>query len=276
MSRYEIGIVDTRNILKAIKESHDLDFKNHALTFFKRRMEYIVDRYNLKHADVLIDKIHSDPEFFRLFLREVCIETTELFRDPSLWRYLMDQFFPSVLKGGGSYKIWFPEVSSGEELYSVAIMLREMKLLDRVQFVVGSISQMRLDEVKQGKLDISKMEVNHANFKRIFSEAELDSYYTVEKETGYINPDLLRNMEFTLQNTYYDKHPRSVKLIMWRNQMLYFNQILQERLLKSFCHAIVPGGHLIVGMNEKIDYWNSGKDYILVGENENIYKKRFS
>jgi len=276
MGKYEIGIVDTRNILKAIKESYDLDFKNHALTFFKRRLEYILGKYKLKSADALIGKIQNDKEFFEVFLKEVCIETTELFRDPSLWRYLMEKFLPEVLKGSGTYKIWFPEVSSGEELYSLAILLKEMGLLDRVQFVVGSISQMRLDDVKQGKLDVKKMEVNHANFKRIFSEAELEGYYSVEKETGYIHPDLIKNMDVALQNTYYDKHPRSVKLLMWRNQMLYFNQILQERLLKSFCHTIVPGGHLIVGMNEKIDYWNSGKDYILVGEKENIYKKRFS
>ncbi|MBS3805871.1 MAG: hypothetical protein KGY60_00060 [Bacteroidales bacterium] len=276
MSKYEIGIVDTRNILKAIKESHDLDFKNHALTFFKKRLEYILNKYRLKNAEGLIDKIENDKDFFELFLKEVCIETTELFRDPSLWRYLMEHFFPSLLKESGTYKIWFPEVSSGEELYSMAIMLNEMGFLDKVRFVVGSISQMRLDDLRQGKLEVKKMEVNHANFKRIFSEAELESYYTVEKETGYITSDLLKNVEITLQNTYYDKHPGSVKLMMWRNQMLYFNQILQERLLKSFCNSLVPGGHLVVGMNEKIDYWNSGKDYILVGEKENIYKKRFS
>lgn len=276
MSKQEIGIVDTRNVLKAIKETHDLDFKNHALTFFKRRLEHIMDKYSLRDAEVLTDKINNDKDFFEKFLKEMAIETTELFRDPSLWRYLKDKFFPSVLKGPGSYKIWFPEASSGEELYSVAILLNELGLLDKVQLVAGSISRLRLDGIKQGRLDVNKMEVNHANFKRIFDEAELEDYYTQQGETGYIKPDLLQNTEFTLQNTYYDKPPRNVKLIMWRNQMLYFNQILQERLLKAFCHTMVPGGHMIIGMNEKIDYWNSGKDYILVGDNENVYKKRFS
>jgi chemotaxis protein methyltransferase CheR len=276
MSKQEIGIVDTRNVLKAIKETHDLDFKNHALTFFKRRLEHIMEKYSLRDAEVLTDKIKNDKDFFEQFLKEMAIETTELFRDPSLWRYLKDKFFPSVLKGPGSYKIWFPEASSGEELYSVAILLNELGLLDKVQLVAGSISRLRLDGIKQGRLDMNKMEVNHANFKRIFDEAELEDYYTQQGETGYIKPDLLQNTEFTLQNTYYDKPPRNVKLIMWRNQMLYFNQILQERLLKAFCHTMVPGGHMIIGMNEKIDYWNSGKDYILVGDNENVYKKRFS
>ncbi len=276
MSKQEIGIVDTRNILKSISERHDLDFKNHALTFFKRRLEHILDTYRLRGPDVLVDKIKNDPEFFEFFLKEVCIETTELFRDPSLWRYLKDKFLPGLLRGANRFKIWFPEVSSGEELYSLAILLNEMGHLDKVRFVVGSISQLRLDELQKGLLDMKKMEVNHANFKRIFNDARLEDYYTTRGETGYIDTGLLKNVEIERQNTYYERQPNNVKLIMWRNQMLYFNQILQERLLKSFCRALVPGGHLIIGMNERIDYWNSGKDYILVGEKENIYKKRFS
>ena len=276
MRNYEIGIVDTRNILKAIKETYDLDFKNHAHTFFKRRLEYIIQKNSLKNADALIEKITSDQDFFEVILRDICVETTELFRDPSLWRYLMEKFLPDLLKGPGSFKVWFPEVTSGEELFSLAIILNELNLIDRVQFVVGSISQMRLDQVRKGQFGMKKMEINEANFKRIFSEAELKDYYRVEEESGYMEPFLLKNIEYIRQNTFFDKQPRNVKLIMWRNQMLYLNQILQERLLKSFCQCLVPGGHLIVGMNEKIDYWNSGKDYILVGEKENIYKKKFS
>ena len=153
MSKQEIGIVDTRNILKSISERHDLDFKNHALTFFKRRLEHILDTYRLRGPDVLVDKIKNDPEFFEFFLKEVCIETTELFRDPSLWRYLKDKFLPGLLRGANRFKIWFPEVSSGEELYSLAILLNEMGHLDKVRFVVGSISQLRLDELQKGLED---------------------------------------------------------------------------------------------------------------------------
>jgi chemotaxis protein methyltransferase CheR len=268
--------VDTRNVLKAIKETHDLDFKNHALTFFKRRLSYIVDKYNLKDADALIDKLTNDSGFYELFLKEISIETTELFRDPSLWRYLKEKFLPGLLKDQENFKMWFPEIASGEELYSMAILLNEIGFLDKVQFVVGSISQLRLDDIKQGRFDLKKMEVNQANFKRIFSDAELEDYYRSEGELGYMSPELLKNMEIAKQNTYYDQPPRRAKMIMWRNQMLYFNQILQERLLKSFCQCLMPGGHLIVGVNEKIDYWNSDKDYILVGDNENIYKKKYS
>jgi len=276
MSKYELGIVDTRNILKAIQEHYDYDFRNYALTFFKRRLEYILEKYNLKSADNLIKEIINNGSFFQLFLKEICIENTEMFRDPSLWRFLMDDFLAPIIKKSNSYKIWFPEVSSGEELYSLVILLTELNLLEYVEIHASSISEDRMDKVKQGLFDASKMEVNQANFKRIFRNKDLNEYFSLKNDHGYINPSLLENIKFFGQNAVFDQHPRGVKLIMWRNQMLYYNQILEERLLKTMNTCLVPGGHLIIGLNERIDYWNSKKDFFLVGENDSVYKKKFS
>lgn len=274
MSKYELGIVDTRNILKAIQEHYDYDFRNYALTFFKRRLEYIIEKYNLKSANNLINEIINQESFFPLFLKEICVENTEMFRDPSLWRFFMDDFLAPLIQKSTSYKIWFPEVSSGEELYSLVILLTELNLLKYVEIHASSISEIRMDKVRQGMFDSSKREVNEANFKRIFRNKDLNEYCSIKENQGYINPTLLENVKFFRQNAIFDRYPKGVKLIMWRNQMLYCNQILEERLLKNMNGCLVPGGHLIIGLNEKIDYWNSNRDFTLVGENDSIYKKK--
>lgn len=276
MNRYELGIVDTRNIIKTIKETYNFNFKNYALTFFKRRIEYIIERYNLKDADNFIRRVRDDKDFFEIFLKEMCIETSEMFRDPSLWRYLKDEFFPSVLKKPQQYKIWFPEVNSGEELYSLLIILNTLNLLDNVKIMVSSLSQIHLNKIKEGYFDYSKMEVNEANFKRVFREENLKDFYTTKDDNTYLDNSLLKNIQFIKQNTIFEEYPKGIKLILCRNQMLYYNQILEERLLKSFYNCLVPGGHLIIGANEKINYWNSEKDYILVDKNNNVYKKKLS
>ena len=276
MSKYELGIVETRNILRTIQEHYDYDFRNYALTFFKRRLEYMLEKYNLKTADNLIREIINDASFFQLFLKEICIENTEMFRDPSLWRFLRDGFLTSLIKKSPSYKIWFPEVSSGEELFSLMILLTELNLREYVEIHASSISDMRMDKVKQGVFDASKMEVNEANFKRIFRNKELNEYCTVRDDQGYIDRDLMKNIHFFSQKDLSDQYPRGIKLIFWRNQMLYYNQIMEERLLKTMNSCLMPGGHMIIGLNEKIDYWNSDKDFILVGENDSIYKKKYS
>lgn len=276
MNKNELGIVDTRNILKAIQEHYDYDFRNYAMTFFKRRLEYILEKYNLQSADHLIRKIIHDESFFLLFLKEICIENTEMFRDPSLWRFLMDNFLSRIIQNSNTFKIWFPEVSSGEELYSLVILLTELNLLEYVEIHASSISKIRMDKVKQGIFDPSKMEVNEANFKRIFRNKELNEYCTIENNQGFVNPMLTENIRFFSQNAILDQLLRGVKLIMWRNQMLYYNQILEERLLKIMNKCLVPGGHLIIGLNEKIDYWNSDKDFVLAGDKDSVYKKKNS
>jgi len=274
MNNYELGIVDTRNILKAIQEHYQYDFKNYALTFFKRRLEYIIDKYNLRSAEQFIRKIHEDEAFFHLFLQEICIEITEMFRDPSLWRFLIDDFIAPAIQKAQSFRIWVPEVSSGEELFSLVILLTELNLLNHVEIHASSISQYRMDKVKQGIFDVSKMEINEANFKRIFRNRELRDFMTIREERGYVNNDLLKHVRFFTQNAIFDRIPTGLKLIIWRNHMLYFNQALVEQMFKSLTNNLLPGGHLIVGLNERIDYWNSNKDFILVGEKDSVYKKK--
>ncbi|PLX15662.1 MAG: hypothetical protein C0597_08600 [Marinilabiliales bacterium] len=276
MNRYELGIVDTRNIIKTLQDVYNYDFKNYALTFFKRRIEKIIVSNNLKDADGFIRKIATEKDFFEVFLQELCVENTETFRDPSLWRLLKEELFPQIIKGSSSFKIWFPEVSSGDELFSAAIILNRLNLLKDVQLIASSISELDIEKTKKGIFDPKKIEVNDANYKRIFSEGNLTDFYKVDGDKAYWDTSLIENTKFIKQNIIFDDYPKGVKLVLFRNQMIYYNQILQERFIKIIYNSLVPGGHFIIGNNEKIDYWNSEKDFTLVNKDESIYKKKLS
>ncbi len=276
MNKYELGIVDTRNIIKTLQDVYNYDFKNYALTFFKRRVEKVIINHNLKDADGFIQKIETNKDFFEIFLQEMCVEDTEMFRDPSLWRVLKEELFPKIIHGAVNFKIWFPEVSSGEELFSTAIILKKLNLLKNVQLIASSISELEIEKTKKGLFDPKKIEVNNPNFKRVFSESELSDFYTYENDTAYWDTSLIENTKFIKQNIIFDDYPKGVKLVLCRNQMIYYNQILQERFIKIIYNSLVPGGHLIIGNHEKIDYWNSDKDYTLISKVESIYKKKLS
>ncbi|MBU8892239.1 MAG: hypothetical protein KOO66_05635 [Bacteroidales bacterium] len=276
MNRYELGIVDTRNIIKTLQDVYNYDFKNYALTFFKRRVERVILNHNLKDAEGFINKIENDRAFFEIFLQEMCVENTEMFRDPSLWRVFKEDIFPKNVQDAVNFKIWFPEVSSGEELYSTAIILKKLNLHKNVQFIASSISELDIEKTKKGIFDSKKTEVNDANFKRIFSESELSDFYTIENDNAHWDTSLIENTKFIKQNIIFDDYPKGIKLILFRNQMIYYNQILQERFMKIIYNCLVPGGHLIIGNNEKVEYWNSDKDYTLINKTESIYKKKLS
>ncbi|HKL07225.1 MAG TPA: CheR family methyltransferase [Bacteroidales bacterium] len=276
MNKYELGIVDTRNIIKTLQDVYDYDFKNYALTFFKRRAENFIRIHNLKNADFFIEQIQQNKEIFRLFIAFMSVDKTEMFRDPSMWRLLKDELLVKMISGATSFKIWFPEVSSGEELFSMAILLNKLKLLENVRFYASSISELNIEKIKAGAFDPRKIEVNNANYKRIFSDGDLSDFYTYENEKAFWDTSLVEKTDFIKQNIIFDDYPKGIKLIIYRNQMIYFNQILQERFLKTMHSCLVPGGHLIIGNNEKIDYWNSDKDYLTVSKSESLYKKKLS
>jgi chemotaxis protein methyltransferase CheR len=274
MQKYELGILDTRAIIKTLHDTCGYDFKNYALTFLKRRIEFIIRKYGLKNASGFTQKIEDDKEFLDIFLKEITVETTEMFRDPSLWRYLKDDFLPKIVTNTNSFKIWFPEVSTGEELYSFAILLKNLKLLDKVSFIASSISNLNIEQVQQGAFSSKKIELNKANFDRIFSEEKLSSYYTLKNDKAFLDTSLIKNTKFLKQNVIFDESPKGIKLVVFRNHMIYFNQILQERFIKSTHNSLVAGGHMIIGNNEKIDYWNSNKDYVQIYKSESIFKKK--
>ena len=275
MNRYELGIVDTRNIIRTLDEQFKYDFKNYALTFFKRRLEYIITYHNLKDAEGLLKKLTADKQFLPELLRFLSVDCTEMFRDPSFWRVLKDEILPKAITNVG-YKIWFPEVGSGEELYSLLIVLKTLNLTDKVRIFATSISERQLENIQKGYFLARKAEVNDANYKRVFSEGELKSYYKTAEEHAYWDTDLLKGVEFIHDKLIPEKGPKGVKLVLFRNQMIYFNQILQERYLKLLHHHLVASGYLIIGNNEVIDYWNSDKDYNLVNDSERIFKKKLS
>src|SRR6056297_723277 len=276
MNKFELGIVDTRNIIKILQDVYDYDFKNYALTFFKRRVENFIRINNLKNAEFFIQGIEQDPETFESFLKFMAVDITEMFRDPSVWRLLKEELLVNIIPGATSFKIWFPEVSSGEELFSMAILLNKLKLLENVRFYASSISELNIEKIKAGAFDPRKIEVNNANYKRIFSDGDLSDFYTYENEKAFWDTSLVEKTDFIKQNIIFDDYPKGIKLIIYRNQMIYFNQILQERFLKTMHSCLVPGGHLIIGNNEKIDYWNSDKDYLTVSKSESLYKKKLS
>ncbi|HSH51655.1 MAG TPA: CheR family methyltransferase [Bacteroidales bacterium] len=276
MNKFELGIVDIRNIIKILQDVYDCDFKNYALTFFKRRVENFIRINNLKNTESFIQQIEQEQETFESFLEFMAVDITEMFRDPSVWRLLKEELLVNIIPGATNFKIWFPEVSSGEELYSMAILLNKLKLSQNVQFYASSISELNIGKIKAGFLDPRKVEVNNANYKRIFNDGELSDFYKQENEKAFWDTSLIENTKFIKQNIIFDDYPKGIKLIMFRNQMIYFNQILQERFLKILHNCLVPGGHLIIGNNEKIDYWNSDKDYITVSKSESVYKKKLS
>ncbi len=271
----ELGVVDIREIYKVIKEVYDYDFSQYAMTSFKQRLERLIIRNNISNPENLINKIKTQPEFFDLFLYEISVPSTEMFRDPSLWRWLREDFLPSAIeKSINRYKIWLPNCVSGGELYSLAILLREIELKDKTDILVTTISNKSIEYIQEGRYDLKKTEVSNENYVRFQGNHAFTEYYTLDRYYAFRDTSLIKDVEFRKQNINFDDSPQNVKLILFRNNLIYFNPSLQEKILQHMYSCLSAGGHLILGIRERIRNLNIIKDFEIINEAEGVYKKR--
>lgn len=271
----ELGIVDIREIIRVIKSVNNYDFSSHALTSFKQRLERLMGLHSIASAEGLIRKIQENSEFFDTFLYEICVPSSEMFRDPSLWRWLREDFFPNMVdKPSGRPKIWFPSCVSGGELYSLAILLSEMGMLDKVQVTATALSDKSIAQIRTGCYDLKKLEVSQENYKRFNGSKDLSFYYKPEKDCIVRNTSLIENVEFRKLNINFDFSPQNVKLILFRNNLIYYNPSLQDRILQILHRSLSAGGYLILGIRERVSGIYASREFELINETESIYRKK--
>lgn len=275
MNSVEIGIVDTRNIIRTIQEVYGYDFSYYALTSLKRRLEKIIEDRNLDGADNLNARLREDKGFFEDFLKDISVETTEMFRDPSLWRTLRDETIPGLMKDNLRFRIWIPVCVSGDELYSLAILLKEMNCLHKAEIIASSFCEKCIENIKLGIFSAKKYEISAENYRRFQGASEFEQYVTLSGKTATRVNSLLENTTFIKQNIVFDNSPRDVKLILFRNKMIYYNPTWQDKVLQIMHKSLSPKGHLIIGAKERIT-GNAIKDYVVINESENIFKKKFN
>lgn len=276
MIRYEIGIVETRNVIKALLDTYGLDFRDFALTSFKRRLEEVIAKNGLKDADGLTNRLTSNKAFLEYFLGDIIPETTEMFRDPSLWRALREEVIPDIVKNSSKLKIWVAAFDSGEEIYSLCILLKEMNLLDQFQIFASTISEETTKKILSGKLDAKQLEVNEANYERLNGHNRYADYHSIASSSGsiLIDTSLISGVTFVKQDTLLNNAPSGIKLVLFRNQLIYFNQILQDKCLNAIHNSLIPGGYLALGAKETLENTNSNNKFTVVNDAEKIYKKK--
>ena len=270
----DIEISEIKKITAYIKEHFSYDFTNYALSSFKRRMLRIMELYQFKNIDEIILKLQKNPEFHKTLLVEITVNVTEMFRDPSLWRVLRDQIIPNLLQLQNEIKIWHAGCSSGEEVFSMCILLHELGALDRAKIIATDIDYVILDKAKKGRYSLKNtQEVNDKNYIRFEGKGKLSDYYRIEGQEVVMNQDLLKHVTFREHDLVRSGWFSKFDIVMCRNVMIYFNQQLQNEVYKLFHQSLFNYGYLIIGAKETMVWCDIANKFITVNNEEKIYKK---
>ncbi|MCC5920962.1 MAG: protein-glutamate O-methyltransferase CheR [Cyclobacteriaceae bacterium] len=269
----EIDIADLRKLSEEVKTIYGYDFTNYAMSSFKRRIKRILDLYKFPSVTVLLKKIKEDRIFFEEFISEITVNVTEMFRDPSFWREVRDNVIPTILLNHKNISIWHAGCSSGEEVYSMAILLEEMGLRDKAKIIATDLDKSILERAKSGVYSLKNMELNEKNYIRFEGKRSLKDYYKEVNGRAQMDQRLVDNVSFREHDLVNGMVFNKFDLILCRNVMIYFNQNLQNNVLKKLHESMFKYGYLIIGSKESLIWCEISNKFIVVNNEEKIYKK---
>jgi len=271
VSKDTISSEQLNELIDIVKKIHGFDFSDYTEASFKRRLARIMmlkklEFYDLKHVLV------NDAGFFQEFLEEITVNVTEMFRDPTFYKALKNQVVP-YLSTYQHVKIWCAGCSSGEEVYSLAILLNEEKL-GKKSFIYGTdINTEVLNEARKGIYSLRKIKSYTENYLFTGLPGSLTDHFTMMYDAAAIHSELKQNTLFSVHNLISDTGFNEFQMISCRNVFIYFETELQYKILDLFYKSLCPLGYLCLGNKETIRSDAFRKKFKVINQKENIYQK---
>ena len=258
-------------LTKLVKKVHGFDFSDYSKGSLKRRLSRII---MLKKVSIeeLMRLLLTEQPFFQWFLEEITVNVTEMFRDPAFYKALNTQVIPH-LSGFDHIRAWSAGCSSGEEVYSLSILFNQAGLSDK-SFIYGTdIHAAMLNEARSGVYSLRKIKSYEDNYTQTELPGSLRDHFIIMNDAAGIRTNLRQNTLFSAHNLLTDSVFNQFQLISCRNVFIYFESVLQEKILKLFYNSLSPMGFLCLGTKETIRFPEMKHKFRVINAKMNIYQK---
>lgn len=264
--------IETDLLLEAIYRKYHYDFRSYARPSLHRRLQQACAKFGCATVSALQERIIHDPSVFSAMLEHLTIQVSDMFRDPSYYFALRQVVLP-ILGTYPSLKVWCSGCSTGEEAYSLAILLREEGLLERTIIYATDISLEALRKAQAGVYSIDRIAGFSANYQQSGGKASLADYYTAAYGGAIFDKSLQRNMVFADHSLATDQVFSEVHLISCRNVLIYFDRALQSRCIGLFHEALCHKGFLGIGTKETLRFTSWADHFEVTSQVDRIYRK---
>ena len=273
MELTEIAEIEIDTLLEAIRLRYDYDFSNYARSSLKRRINGLLIKEKLDMPYQLIPRILYDEQVFNRFLSELSVTVTEMYRDPEFFENLIESVFP-ILDTYPYFKIWHAGCATGEEAYSLAILLKEAGLLSRAKIYATDYNNKSIDIAKQGVYSADNIKESNKNYIKSGGKDSFTDYYTEQFDAIVFNEDLRNSITFAYHNLVKDGVFGEMNLIICRNVFIYFDKELQNYVLNLFNESTISKGFLCLGNKESIRFSMVKDKFFTLSESNSIYRKK--
>ena len=258
-------------LLNDLYELHGYDFTHYSRASLKRRINRLWTLDKFPSFAELRYRVKSDMDYIKRFVEELTVNVTEMFRDPQFYKMLRTEVMPA-LSAKPFIRIWHAGCSTGEEVFSMAILLREARLLHKSLLYATDLNPEVLEAARKGIFALAPMKQYSENYILSGGTADFSSYYTAQYSRVKFKEDLAEKMVFSTHNLVSDGSFNEFDLILCRNVLIYFDKALQERVLTLFDESLGPLSYLALGAKETLKFSTIQSKYKQV-ENEKIWRK---
>ncbi|MCF8275353.1 MAG: protein-glutamate O-methyltransferase CheR [Flavobacteriales bacterium] len=267
-----VGEAEVDRIIEVVFRTANINYSEYSRDSVTRRIQRVVDRTSCVNVDELIFKIENEAEYLAFFLNEMTVNVTEMFRDPSFFTVIQNHVIPKLSKKN-PLNIWHAGCSSGEEVYSLAIMLHQANLLERSDITATDINRTVLKQAAAGKYSTASLVSFQHNYDQIDGSHPLSDYYSKANGNAIFNDFLKNRLTFLEHDLEQAKIIGKFDLIMCRNTLIYFQKSLQSKVIHLFKESLTSGGYLCLGSKESLIFSDDRYAFEVVDAKEKIYRK---
>ena len=264
--------IELRMLVEAVYLKYNYDFRDYTGASQKRRVLVAMREMECETVSALQSKVLHEPNGFAQLLQYLTIPVTEMFRDPDYFLAVREQVAP-FLKTYPSLKIWVAGCSTGEEVYSLAILLKEEGLLERSIIYATDINPESLDAARRGVFPLERMRLYTENYQKSGGKAAFSDYYTAAYGGALFERSLMENVTFADHSLSTDSVFSETHFVSCRNVLIYFNRRLQDRVLGLFHDSLCHRGFLGLGSKESIDFSSYAERFEPLAKRERLFRK---
>jgi chemotaxis protein methyltransferase CheR len=248
-----IDDLQLETLINVVFEYYGFDFGCYSKASLKRRVDRIYNLDGFTRFSEFLSKVRTEPEYYKRLVEEITVNVTEMFRDANFYKVLRTEVIPTLAEKP-FIRLWHAGCSTGEEVYSMAIMLKEAGLLHKSLIYATDINTIVLDKARKGVFPLHLIKQYAENYRIAGGDHDFSDYYTANYGLAIFNEELSSKMVYSQHNLVSDGSFNEFDLILCRNVLIYFDKDLQERVIKLFDDSLAISGYLALGSKETIKF----------------------
>lgn len=264
--------IEMELLLEAIYRHYGYDFRAYAPSSLRRRLKKRLEAEGLKTFSALQDRVLHEPTAMEGLVRDMSVNVTSMFRDPTFFLTLRQKVVP-ILRTYPFVRIWHAGCATGEEVYAMAILLEEEGLYDRTRLYATDMNAEALDSARAGIFPLARMRDYTAAYQQAGGTRSFSDYYTASYGAALFNARLRENVLFAQHNLATDGSFSEFNVILCRNVLIYFDRALKTRTLRLFGDSLAPLGFMCLGRRESLRFTSVEDEFAEVDPKERVYRR---